>query len=116
MTVLTDNKTWEIQLSKVVAKTWVDAEFREELIDAPTATLKKAGLDFGKTVEVRVTEDKIDGGFNAVADGKMIFVLPLPPKPAGLGDEQINTWCETISTYKKPGHTTTTCCSQYFAP
>ena len=111
MAVLTDNKTWEIELSKVVARTWVDAEFRDRLIDAPTATLKKAGLDFGDVVEVRVTEDKIDSGFNAVADGKMIFVLPLPPKPADLADEKINTWLETKSICKNSGQNTSASCT-----
>jgi hypothetical protein len=76
MAVLTDNKTWEIELSKVVARTWVDAEFRQQLIDAPTATLKKVGVDFGDSVEVRVAEHRTtDGGFAAVVDGKMIFEL-----------------------------------------
>ena len=96
MAVLTDKKTWEIELSKVIAKTWFDAQFRKELIDSPTATLKELGLDFGDSVEVRVAEDRTtDGGFKAVADGKMIFYLPLPPKPADLTDEQVNSWYDT---------------------
>ena len=111
MAVLTDNKTWEIELSKVVARTWVDAEFRQQLIDAPTATLKKAGVDFGDSVEVRVTEHKsTDGGFTAVADGKMIFELVLPPKPTDLTEEQINTWFETGPVCSKPSHATNMCC------
>lgn len=95
MAVLTDNKTWEIEISKVIARTWVDGDFRQKLIDAPTATLKEVGLDFGDSVEVRVAEDKTtDGGFKAVRDGKMIFELLLPPKPTDLSDEQINGWFE----------------------
>ena len=96
MAVLTDNKTWEIELSKIVAKTWFDAEFRQQLIDAPTTTIKEAGLDLGDSVEVRLAENRTtDGGFTAVTDGKMIFELCLPSKPAVLGDEEINTWYET---------------------
>lgn len=111
MAVLTDNKTWEIELSKVVARTWVDVEFRQQLIDAPTATLKELGLHFGDSVEVRVAEDRTtDGGFTAVADGKMIFELILPPKPADLTDEQINTWFETGPICSKLSHATRMCC------
>ena len=95
MAVLTDNKTWEIELSKIIAQTWVDTEFKQQLIKAPTATLKKAGLDLGDSVEVRVAEDgTTHGGFRAVADGKIIFELVLPAKPTDLTEEQINTLSE----------------------
>lgn len=103
MAVLTDYKTWETELSKVIAKTWVDPQFRLKLIDAPLATLKEVGIEFGDLVEVRVTEDQsINGGFTAVADGKMIYELTLTAKPENLTDEDINSWFEGVGDEDRP--------------
>ena len=104
MAVLTDCKTWETELSKVIAKTWVDTEFRQKLIDAPLATLKEVGIEFGDSVEVRVTENKsTDGGFTAVADGKMVYELTLPAKPDYFNDdEEINSWFDGVGDEDRP--------------
>ena len=109
MAVLTDEKTREIQLGKIIAKAWVDAEFREQLINYPSATLKEVGIFFEDVVEVRVGEgESVDGGFSAVADGKMIYELTLPAKPDYLTDEEIKSWFEGVGSEDRPVPTSTT--------
>ena len=97
MAVLTSSKTREIKLNKVIAQAWIDPEFRQQLINAPLATLQEFGVEFADAVKVRVTKGKsTDSGFTAVADGKMIYELTLPSKPDYLTDEEIKSWFEEV--------------------
>lgn len=38
-------KTWKNKLGKIIAKTLVDEEFRQQLINNPKANLKEAGIE-----------------------------------------------------------------------
>jgi hypothetical protein len=82
-------------LSRLVAKAWLDEGFKERLLSNPAAVLEENGLTLPSGVEVRVNENtslesikNIDANLNS----NQVYEIPLPPKPAGLKDSQIQSW------------------------
>ncbi len=66
-------KAW----AKIIAKTWVDEEFREKLLKNPEKTLKELGVKLPKGVELELHEQK----------RKQVHLV-LPAKPEGVLSEQ----------------------------
>jgi hypothetical protein len=89
-----DWKSAETEISRLIARSWLEPELYNSLLTRPTATLREAGLieDF---VEVRInqTPDAVPVLLGTLGE-TVIYVLPLPPKPDALTDEQINDWLE----------------------
>ncbi len=65
---------------RVVAKAWDDEAFKQRLLADPKAALQAEGLSFPEGAEVRVVEP----------NDRLVY-FPLPPKPAGLSDEQLSS-------------------------
>jgi Nitrile hydratase, alpha chain len=66
-------------VSKIIAKSWLDDDFKNRLVADPVGTLKSEGVDFPAGVEVKVLEN---------SDKLMHFIIP--PKPIGeLSDEKL---------------------------
>jgi hypothetical protein len=59
--------------AKVIAKAWVDEEFKKQLLADPKSVLKENGIDFPETIKVNMTESKKDE-----------LNLTLPPRPEGI--------------------------------
>jgi hypothetical protein len=90
-----DWRSWEKQIARLIAQAWLDEALYRRLVNDPAATLRDNGLIVEDFVEVR-----IDQATDAVAvlqgtSGEtVIYVLPVPPKPDNLTEEQIRTWLQ----------------------
>ena len=89
-----DWKSAEAEISRLIARSWLEPELYNSLLTQPTATLREAGLiqDF---VEVQIDQaaDAVPV-LRGTREGTVIYVLPLPPRPDALTDEQISSWLE----------------------
>ena len=89
-----DWRSAEAAISRFIAQSWLNPELYNNLLTRPTATLREAGLieDF---VEVRINQapDAVPV-LQGTSGETVIYVLPLPPKPNDLTDEQITDWFE----------------------
>jgi hypothetical protein len=63
---------------QLVAKAWLDPEFKEQLMANPEAILREQGIDVPEEINPRVVEKP---------ENEWIFFLP--PKPASISDEQL---------------------------
>jgi hypothetical protein len=89
-----DWKSAQAAISRFIAQSWLNPELYNNLLTRPTATLREAGLieDF---VEVRINQAPDAVPIVQGTSGEtVIYVLPLPPKPQDLTDEQITEWLE----------------------
>lgn len=62
--------------AEVIAKAWVDEEFKARLLADPAATLKQSGIEIPERMTVKVVERTSDE-----------ILLSLPPKPTSGGEE-----------------------------
>ena len=91
MPVPEDWKKIELKVSKLVAQSWLDDEFRNRFLEQPKAVLEEAGIVLEAFVEVHFNEtaDAVPV-LKGTTDGNVIYEIPLPRRPDGLSDEQIN--------------------------
>lgn len=61
----------EKEWAKVIAKAWVDEDFKAKLLADPKAVLKAEGIEFPENIKLNIAEAKEDE-----------LNLMLPPKPA----------------------------------
>ena len=61
------------EYAKIIAKAWVDEEFKKRLIADPATVLKENGIDIPEGMTVKVVERKENE-----------IQIPLPPKPSNL--------------------------------
>lgn len=78
----------------LIARSWDDPQFREEFIRDPRTKLVEADLILPETVEVRVdpsqTSWKLEPGDGEMESfGRLIYTIPLPPRPAELSGEEL---------------------------
>jgi len=99
-----DWRSWEKQIARLIAQAWLDEALYRRLVNDPAATLRDNGLIVEDFVEVR-----IDQATDAVAvlqgtSGEtVIYVLPVPPKPDNLTEEEIRTWLQGRTEGFPPG-------------
>ncbi|MFB2918220.1 hypothetical protein [Aerosakkonema funiforme] len=93
-----DWKTWEREVSKLIARTWLDEEFYDRLVNDPVGTLREAGLVLEDFVQVEINRDpNAFPVLRGAEGGVVIYELPLPPKPPQLDDETLRAWVEGSS-------------------
>ena len=66
------------QLQEIIAKSWSDPEFKQQLINNPAAVLKQHGIEVPDGKQVKV-----------VADDEHTLNMVIPQKPDQLNDEQL---------------------------
>jgi hypothetical protein len=59
------------KIQKVIAKAWLDDEYKRKLISNPMETLNEEGLEAPRGVEIRVVEST-----------EKVVYLVLPPRPS----------------------------------
>ena len=59
------------EYAKVIAKAWVDEEFKKRLLADPATVLKENGIEIPEGMTVKMVEQK-----------ETEIQIPLPPKPA----------------------------------
>ena len=77
---------YEKDYAKVVVKAWTDDAFRARLIANPRQVLNEEGFDFPEDMEITITPDSSNGS----------LVLGLPPKPAGLNDNELKAAADDV--------------------
>jgi len=90
-----DWRSWEIQIARLIGRAWLDEALYRRLLNEPAATLRDNGLILEDFVEVRINQapDAVPV-LQGTRGETVIYVLPLPPKPDDLTDEQINDFIE----------------------
>ena len=76
---------WQAVISKLIARAWIDADFKQQLLDDPTPILHSEGLMFPDRYEVEFFEDPgaSPGEWYSVGRGmKAIHRFPIPQAPA----------------------------------
>ena len=90
-----DWRSWEIQIARLIGRAWLDEALYRSLLNEPAATLRDNGLILEDFVEVRINQDPDAVPILQGTRGEtVIYVLPLPPKPDDLTEEQIRSWLE----------------------
>lgn len=82
-------------LSKLVAKAWLDEEFKESFISEPVAVLQENGLTVPNGVTVRVNENSSAESListDANIDKHQVYEISLPVKPTELIDSEVQSW------------------------
>jgi hypothetical protein len=96
MALLTkDNAEAQKVLSKIIAKTWLDEEFKSQFLSNTTEVLEENGLTLPSGVEFRVNDNTLVGtviGKVPGQEGNVVYEIPLPHKPEGLADQPIQSW------------------------
>ena len=90
-----DWRTWETQIARLIGRAWLDEALYRRLLNEPAATLRDNGLILEDFVEVRINQapDAVPV-LQGTRGETVIYVLPLPPRPDDLTDEQINDFIE----------------------
>ncbi|MEG4287761.1 hypothetical protein Q5692_02365 [Microcoleus sp. C2C3] len=90
-----DWKSWETQIARLIGQAWLDEALYNRLLNEPAATLRDNGLILEDFVEVQVNQAADAVPVLRGTEGEtVIYVLPLPPKPDALTEEQITAWLE----------------------
>jgi hypothetical protein len=90
-----DWRSWETQIARLIGQAWLDEALYRRLLNEPAATLRDNGLILEDFVEVRINQAPDAVPVLQGTQGEtVIYVLPLPPKPDDLTDEQISSWLE----------------------
>ncbi len=96
-TLLSDRQETQKVISKLVAQAWLDEEFKNRLIAEPAAVLEENGLSVPSGTQVTVNEGasmEALSNADAMSGDSEVYEIPLPSKPAELGEEQVQSWAE----------------------
>ncbi|MFB2919620.1 MULTISPECIES: hypothetical protein [Aerosakkonema] len=82
------------QVSKLIARTWLDSAFQESFISDPKGILESVGLLIPEGVEVQVEESSEPGWRISPSPDltNAVYTICLPPKPTEVTDEEISSW------------------------
>ncbi|MCP2729343.1 hypothetical protein [Limnofasciculus baicalensis] len=96
MTVLLQNRPEaEKALSKIIAKTWLDEEFKARFLSNTNEVLAENGLTIPSDVEFSIRENTLVGMLKSVADsaeGEVVYEINLGTKLTGITDRAIHSW------------------------
>ena len=73
--------------AKVVARAWSDPAYKSQLVTNPKEVLGQAGINFSPGIDVQIAEGASEFS-EEDATGNTVR-LPLPEKPADMGDEDL---------------------------
>ena len=106
-----DWRSWETQVARLIGRAWLDEALYRRLVNEPAATLRDNGLILEDFVELRINQDPDAVPVLQGTQGEtVIYVLPLPPKPDNLTDEQISSWLEGRTDGFPGGNIRASCC------
>jgi hypothetical protein len=71
------------RIERVVARTWIDEEFKRKLLSDPATTLMAEGVRIPQGVEVRIVED---------TENVHHVVLPMKPPSKELSEDQFKVY------------------------
>jgi len=90
--------TWQDigrQISKLVARAWLDENFKSQFIANPRKILEEAGIHIADGVEVTIDQFSQRWSIEPSHDmSGAVWKIPLPPRPAKVADEQLTEWVD----------------------
>lgn len=106
------DKQNNVEVGKVIAKSWSDETYKAKLMESPVEALKEMGINVPEGKSLRVVEQPAKNESESLVsqDGDD-FVLNLPPPPPGfdqmIGDERLEMvaggkcfcWDETVGVF-----------------
>ena len=106
-----DWRSWETQIARLIGQAWLDEALYRRLVNEPAATLRENGLILEDFVELRIdlAPDAVPV-LQGTQGETVIYVLPLPPKPDNLTEEQIRSWLEGRTEGFPGGTIAASCC------
>lgn len=106
------SKEFQMNLAKLVAKSWVDENFRQRFLAEPMAILREAGTILEESVKVIAKEGASASKLQACPEGgTIVYEIALPSKPKDLDEEALYTWFNQFSSGACCGHTVRFSCS-----
>lgn len=81
------------RVSQLIARAWLNPEFKERLIAHTRETLQQEGIEIPEGVEVIIDQTAYDWSIGS-RDGHAVWTIPLPPKPVTIGEEVLSAWTE----------------------
>ena len=81
-------------ISKVVAKAWLDEGFKNLLMQDAKNILEKEGISFPTGTHVKVDQRVFSWKIEPIDPTSEVaaITIPLPPKPAGVSDQELTDW------------------------
>jgi hypothetical protein len=77
--------------SKLIARAWLDNEYRESFIADPKSRFHEAGLTLPDIVDVQVDLSSDRWRIEPSSDfNRIIFTIALPPRPTQLTEERLS--------------------------
>jgi hypothetical protein len=80
----------EATLSKIIAKTWIDEQFRQQFISKPADILREAGVVIDDFVKVIVKQNANNVPVLQAGNGGTVYEINLPSKPENLEEEELS--------------------------
>jgi hypothetical protein len=104
-------RSWETKIARLIAQAWLDEDLYTRLLNEPKATLAANELILEDFVEVRIHQDRDAVPVLQGTQGEtVIYILPLPPKPDDVTEEQIRCWLEGRAEGFPGGNINASCC------
>ncbi len=101
------NKDWQLaakEVSKAIARCWIDPQFKTQFVNDPENTLLDLGVHFGDNVVIKVEEGaatwKIEPPLPNAC--KAIITIPIPLKPEDVTTEDLQRWSNGETDTKPP--------------
>ena len=80
----------EATLSKIIARAWIDEQFRQQFISKPGAILREAGVVIDDFVKVIVKQNGHNVPVLQIGNGGTVYEINLPPKPENLREDKLS--------------------------
>ena len=84
-------KTVGNQVAKLIARAWMDEEFKTRFVAEPVPFLQEAGISLPDDVDVKIVED-LDCPWKIEASAdvqRATYLINLPPVPQDMADEDL---------------------------
>ncbi len=87
------------RVGKLIARSWLDEEFRQKFIADPVATLEETGLQVPHWWQVKVDPQAFSWKVEQSSEDptKALFQIPLMPRPSYVSDEELRQFVEQES-------------------
>lgn len=83
------------QISKLIARAWLDENFKQQFMDAPKETLASNGIVISEGIEVEIDPDSFSWKIEQIeGSNRAVYKIPLPPKPSEINEVELTKWSE----------------------
>lgn len=96
-TLSQDSREAQKILYRLVAKAWLDETFKQRFVSETATVLEENGLTIPNGLQIKVNQNASAETLTSTVNSSTsneIYEIPLPPKPAGLKDEQLRSWSD----------------------